>query len=136
VIRPHPTKGVAHGNRSPGKARAVLSRPQAPIVASLSLRHAWPAPRGFTGSVLIIRWRLRDDGSVWSVVEAIRDRHGQPIPRDRWPYFDDGELQELDAKDRPIRLRGPRNLDTLESWLIESANAHDVTPPADRKAAS
>jgi hypothetical protein len=112
--------------------------PKPGILASIPILHPWPdAPRGFRKCrTLTIRWRLRDDGSITSQVEGVGDGRN-PLPRDAWPpALDTSDRPDVDpTTGKPTRLRLSEDDlmfpgDTLQGWLIASAVAVDVTPPA------
>jgi hypothetical protein len=108
-----------------------------PVIASMRLHHPWAdAPRGWTRTTLVIRWRLRGDGSIWSRIEAVLDRRGRPVPSDQWPpVLDPGEAPELDDGDRIVQVPGDLSsepLTILEDWLVNLGRAHDLTPAVHR----
>jgi hypothetical protein len=116
--------------------RDAPSPKKPPIVAGRVLRHPWgDAPRGWARSTLVIRWRLRDDGSVWSTVEDVLDRQGRSVARATWPddLFPE-ELPEVDGRGRPIRVQGDLSYPdrALEDWLVSYGRAVDVTPTVQR----
>lgn len=122
-----------------GGSHAVRDQhmPKAEIIASIPIVHPWPdTPRGFRRcKSLTIRWRLRADGAVTCQVEGVGDGRN-PLPRDAWPpSLDTGDRPAVDGKGKPVRLRLSEDDqmfpgDCLQNWLIASATAVDVTPPA------
>jgi hypothetical protein len=112
--------------------------PKPAIIASLRLCHPWPdAPKGYRRcKSLTIRWRLPEDGSVTSQVEGVGDSHGVPLPRDAWPpNLDTSDRTEVDGNGMPVRIRLTDHDktfpgDALDNWLVASAAAVDLTPPA------
>ena len=111
--------------------------PKPGIIASIPICHPWPdAPRGFKRcNSLTIRWRLREDGSITSQVEGVGDGRN-PLPRDAWPpNLDTSDQQAAGDNGKPVRLRLTEDDqmfpgDCLTAWLLSSATATDVTPPA------
>jgi hypothetical protein len=108
--------------KAPAKTTTAKTadKPKSDRAPSIKVGHAWegPVPDGMpelNGATLVVRYEVRDDGTVWSALWGIRDPDGQ--------HMTDGWMLPLDFRPKQEKAGGRKVVLTdrtkagLQAWL-------------------
>jgi hypothetical protein len=120
---PQPVKiTTAKTNRATAKTTTAKTADKRKLdrAPSIKVGHAWesPVPDGMPelkGATLVVRYEVRDDGTVWSALWGIRDPDGQHM-KDGWMLPLDFRPKQEKVNGRKVVLKD-RTKAGLQAWL-------------------
>jgi hypothetical protein len=125
AFRGRPTTKATAKPKADDKPRSTRGRDRSEWLTGITLQHPWTGktPDYLRNRVMVIRYQVKADGTVWATLTQLREADGSLVPDFKDYPLDYRPTQERDGRNRPVVLKGDLEGPALREWLLKEGIA-------------